>query len=545
MARIDITDDDEPQFGLLDMLFPARLLEQTDYTENPIVSHCERASAGTGRYIATRAFQLALVSAATFFIVSVLNHQFALVLLCIPCFVFMCVRYHLFVESRLLPIDMLSRDHMADLLLTDLGRTGLFLHFLLLNCWNFGLLVFVALPLLLFSPPVVATPDWLIEPWIAFLTLLTLFTQARLASIYQFTLEWEWFAGAPVNRFRPLISLGASLALGAAIIFIDACIVVPLNEHFSNASFIAFPLAICGVSALAFVCVFQRCRRLHANATVWLGRNLDRAMSREDHGLAWPDMLLPSRWANPFKAPHGSLERMRRLDLLLDGFLYGAFFSSILMTSPVIGYFVFGISDFQNDFSWLYLASTIWPVFIMAAIGIYQGESLALEAHPIAPRRVRQALFGIGAASIAIAVAGAAIELLESRTGSVRATVGVFRNYLLNITYGLIALACGVNIAHRRRNSAGLPILFTTLATIAFLVIQSTSQAGAVLISHSVAIPMNLVTRFAVVLILSWLEPLASFICYWFMFKLTSHSLEKLWTSPAAKPALEQDITSS
>lgn len=234
-------DPNRLPFTPLDMLMPARLLKATSWRDNPLVVVATQHNK-TVHFCAMRLSEIflfafgALIPVHAFFFVEhferfvaefepgrlddrVLRFIPAYVPLLYPVFLFLLLRYRLWAGRALLHVRYLSRARMPELLLTNIGPIELFLHPLLTMCrsrtifygwgavWLLALAVDVAMGNQAWS--------WLLMyVWAAM--SLNLVALVWVAGIFQYVLEWMWFAGGQ-PRWRMIKSLAISFAIALAI----------------------------------------------------------------------------------------------------------------------------------------------------------------------------------------------------------------------------------------------------------------------------------------------------------------------------------------
>lgn len=457
--------EERPVLGWRDMLLPARLLDETKWRFDPLVIYGELRSRRLPRFIAIRAFEAVILAIAICTIVMGFKLWFGL-----PIVTFLIIRYHLYVNDQSMFIKALSRNRLEELMVTRLSDNEFFLHQFLIFCQSYRLVYGFLVMTLLFCLP---ARD---ESFIHLLYLFILMMQAWIAGVYQFTVEWKHFAGGRLNKLRGVISIIISLALVGLIQVVDWATIRALDmmhQEFS-AYFLLFlePLAFVATWVGAFALTFREGDKINKSATKRLRSRLDPEFGVSRYALRGFDFLFPWRWANPFKNRAKSLNSINRMGSLEDAVFYGAVFSILLMICNMVG-------DRLAESRWIMVPFTTWIstrfreaglVFVIAAVGIYQGLLLAKGKRPVAAPRMNQALFWIGISTVAITVVPAGYELF----GHVRVSaMAVIHGYIVNIAYGLAALACGVLIAERPRRLliillAAIGILFTQLLTFLF-----------------------------------------------------------------------------
>ncbi|MEN6625766.1 MAG: hypothetical protein ABFD69_06005 [Candidatus Sumerlaeia bacterium] len=236
-----VNEETPRPFTPLDMLMPARLLKATDWRDNPLVVVATQHNK-TVHFCAMRLSEIflfafgALIPVYAFFFVEhferfvaefrpgrlddrVIRFIPAYVPLLYPVFLFLLLRYRLWAGRALLHVKYLSGARMPEILLTNLGPDELFLNPLLTMCrshtifygWGAVWLLALAVDFALGNK----AWSWLLMyVWVAM--SLNLVALVWVAGIFQYVVEWMWFAGGR-PRWRTIRSLAISLALAVAI----------------------------------------------------------------------------------------------------------------------------------------------------------------------------------------------------------------------------------------------------------------------------------------------------------------------------------------
>ncbi|MEN6625764.1 MAG: hypothetical protein ABFD69_05995 [Candidatus Sumerlaeia bacterium] len=241
-------------FTIGDMLLPATLLEDRNWRDNPLVLYSERRARRPVRFLLTELLELVLVGclalmAAHIFYTVIrikgvpvrdwhrwfltddgLNRTFVFPENLMPYFyggfIFLLLRYHLFVNDQSNHMKNLSRGRLGELLVTHLGRDEFFLHHMLIFCQRYRVIVGWAAVWAVFIAADVLSGGWVwVEPEIYAWLFMTLYLVliVWIAGVYQYVTEWKWFAGGRGRKwstiaglfFSMFLSLGMALTLAA------------------------------------------------------------------------------------------------------------------------------------------------------------------------------------------------------------------------------------------------------------------------------------------------------------------------------------------
>ncbi|MCE5230992.1 hypothetical protein LLG95_15545 [bacterium] len=524
------TENGRPILRFMDMFFPDRLLDRTGCSDNPLVNYIGRLSATRSRYITNRLFQLCLLLFVVLTYTPFVHKGFFLPILSIPFFSFVALRYHLFTRNHYAVIKLLSSDRVPELLLTELGDDELFLHFFLLHCRKLGWLVGI-IPLWSLALMPTLSMDLLGEAMAILFLFSLIFIQTKIAAAYQFALEWKWFAGRPQNKAHAAFSNAISIVFAVLILFANICIETSLK---SSVEAILLPVMIALAMSAALLFIVPYIRRIHENATAWAGRCIERRLIPEAYRVRALDLLYPRRWVNPFSHRADHLPAGKKFGLVMDGILYGVFFSIVLFVFTILGYYITNNDQFNHDYTPIALASILLPMFILIATGIYHGESIAMEERPMRPDRIQRTLSRLGVVAIAVAAMSRGLDPVGAPSDYLQLFIGFFNNYVLNVTYCLIAMTCGVTIASQRRYLANLSLVAITIYAATFLAVYKVSDVGAAAVRHSINMSFDIlgyilgglpgIKNFS-----RLLEILAPLACYWIIFKLSLPTLRKLY----------------
>ncbi|MEN6625765.1 MAG: hypothetical protein ABFD69_06000 [Candidatus Sumerlaeia bacterium] len=250
-------------FTPLDMLMPARLLKATDWRDNPLVVYSQRRGRRVWRFVLTRLFEIVLLALAALIVAvpfaffqdrdalvktlpgkalmrstsnpvvtlpqpitapSATMNNLNLVLLQLPAIwlamIFLLLRYHLLINDQSNHMKNLSRERLAELLLSQLGSEEYFLHHFLMFCHRYRVLVAwgVVWGVAIGADILMGEVRWVqggMYTWLIATLNMVLFTW--VGGVVQYVTEWKWFAGGAARRWRPVLSLAFSLAVAAAI----------------------------------------------------------------------------------------------------------------------------------------------------------------------------------------------------------------------------------------------------------------------------------------------------------------------------------------
>lgn len=242
-------------FTPLDMLMPARLLDETDWRGNPLVVYSQRRARRPLRFILTRLLELLLIASFALLVAwcfyDVLENRQTVpvsrwfeVFLSTPydttlypysalprsrflipedaigwllaCSTFLLLRYHLHMNDQSNHLKTLSRARLGELLLTHLGNDDYFLHHFLMFCRHYRVLVaWAAVWGVFMATDMVSGGIIWFQPDIYARLLMTLqiILMVWVAGVAQYAIEWRLFAGRDLKFWRKLLSLAISLAL--------------------------------------------------------------------------------------------------------------------------------------------------------------------------------------------------------------------------------------------------------------------------------------------------------------------------------------------
>lgn len=263
-----------PTFRLRDMILPDGLLERTRWRENPFIIYSERRARQPRHRIFMRLFELLLI----FWCYQIIRHLMperatslswfhnpsALLMLSeyyheptvwstlsdfylpipIAIFTFLLLRYHLMINNPANYIKKLSRDNLAEFMLTDLCGEEYFLQLFLSFCRSYRA------PIAWAAIAAVGTFvkhdrfDTAEETFNVAVGTLNIVMLTWIASLGQFAIEWKWFAGGGRARhLRPFLSVFVSIVFAAAIAWVSLALI-------SESEFAAI-LPICVVTWIA------------------------------------------------------------------------------------------------------------------------------------------------------------------------------------------------------------------------------------------------------------------------------------------------------
>ncbi len=240
-----------------DFLFPQRLLDETDASDNPFVTHSRRR---LGRWWRTA---LRLVMLATLLFIgwhlmlpayeteSELNAlargnpwgvrirslpQGGLALLLwmplfaplgalmyfavVGFFAFLLLRYHLFVNDQSHHLKSIGRDQLEHLLLSRVGPNEYYLHHFLLFCLRYDVIVGWAALMLGTSAVYMLSGGWMwVEEayWRPTALTLGIVLLTWVAGVFQYVMEWRVFAASRYSYLRLAFSVPISVLAALAI----------------------------------------------------------------------------------------------------------------------------------------------------------------------------------------------------------------------------------------------------------------------------------------------------------------------------------------
>lgn len=322
--------DDRP-FRLRDMFFPEKLLERTNWRDDPLVHYRDiRASRGT-KFILTRLLELILflygAAVISFpfknfhlpvpflelmpgdyrdgFSGDILHYLFGIRFVQIYqfmihlVFVYLLLRYHLLINDQSNHMKTLSREKLGELLLTRLGNNEYFLHSFLLFCLRYRVLVAWAAIWAVTLGLDALTQGY---TWIQLKTLgrvvatLNIVMFTWVLGVYQYVTEWKWFAGGHRRALRKVYSLLHSLLLSAIALAVIAPWLLMKNifEGFTVAGTIF-------VLPIAIAVTYLKGRKMNAMATEWLAaRYHGESVEFANQWIKPFDPFSPWRWKSPF-----------------------------------------------------------------------------------------------------------------------------------------------------------------------------------------------------------------------------------------------------
>lgn len=497
------------RFSLRDMIFPARLLDATDWRNDPLIAYSERRSRRPLRFVATRLFEIVLFALALACFVPVvmrgpIGHIAAIVFF--PAFVFLLIRYHLFVNDQSMFIKALARNRLEELMLTRLGKNDFFLHQFLMFCRSyrtvFGFLILTLLFAIACIPGVkvrIAGATFFMPRLPGFITLLMLFAimfQVWIAGVYQFLLEWKWFAGGRLSRMRGVLSMAISVALTAMILAIDYMIASTIRAEISALeNFFSAQVVFGAIWIIACGLVYVQGCRIHADAMERLRNRLDPLFSREPFTLKARDFILPWRWFGASEEARSSVRLWTKLQILAKSLVYGLLLAMLvyiaLRNSNVV---TIRWSEF-----FAYAGYLAGPAFCLFVVGSYHGQVIASEERPIAQSRLKPMLMWLGMLAIGVDVAVCYFEIRAfhlywryqeyPRFSEITALI----RYFEYITFGVASIACGVLVEMRCGTTAHRLMLIGAMA-ILYIVMKSILEPGRNwLVSMFVALSLYLV----------------------------------------------------
>lgn len=232
-----------PTFTLRDMILPEPLLERTGGGGNPFLVHGQRRARRPRHFIFMRLLEVLLIFWC-FQIIRYLSpiqasmlapdiviaapsptlYLFPLSRFYLPIpiaiFTFLLLRYHIMLNNHANHIKKLSRDNLAELMLTDLGGQDFFLHPFLHFCRSYRVpIVWAAVAVAACIVKFYEGPfHWSDYIFVVIAGTFNIVMLTWFAAIGQFAIEWKWFAGGGrLRHLRPFSTLFVSAMLAAAI----------------------------------------------------------------------------------------------------------------------------------------------------------------------------------------------------------------------------------------------------------------------------------------------------------------------------------------
>ncbi len=235
-------------FRLRDMLLSGPLLERTGADVNPFLVYAGRRARRPWRFVFMRLFEGLLVfwcyqiirhlsaEQASELIpsdseIAFINSSWTVNLLFvagfylpipIAVFTFLLLRYNLMANNVANHIKKLSRENLAELLLTDLNGEEYFLQLFLSFCRSYRVpIVWAVVAVAACTAKFLSgLPGfrWTDSVFVVVVGTLNIVMLTWIAAVGQFALEWKWFAGGGRARhLRPFLSVSVSGVLAAAI----------------------------------------------------------------------------------------------------------------------------------------------------------------------------------------------------------------------------------------------------------------------------------------------------------------------------------------
>lgn len=226
------------------MLLPGPLLERTGAGDNPFLVYAGRRARRPWRFVFMRLFEGLLVFWCYQIIRNLTPLQATIMIpfgmgafqpdaltyllpltgfylpIPIAVFTFLLLRYNLMANNVANHIKKLSRENLAELLLTDLNGEEYFLQLFLSFCRSYrvpiawAVVAFSACLAYFYNRPLV----WTDSIFVVAVGTLNIVMLTWIAAVGQFALEWKWFAGGGRARhLRSVLSVSVSGVLAAAI----------------------------------------------------------------------------------------------------------------------------------------------------------------------------------------------------------------------------------------------------------------------------------------------------------------------------------------
>lgn len=239
---------------LIDLLFPSKLLEKSNYSENPLLIYSLHRSKQWSNISLKLSFEAVLIFlGASYFLgleynqtfhrfswnvpinlnnITYFGHYFAL-----PILSFLMLRYHLYINDHSHHIKSLRYNQLEQLLLSRLDSTDYFLHHFLYFCHRYRVfIVFTAFVCIGFIKPFFEVKQSCFESYFydkitdaLFVVLMT-----WIMGVFQYVWEWHRFAGKKLCFWNKIQSVLLSLLLSFGIMIIIYILIESFNRSYNG-----------------------------------------------------------------------------------------------------------------------------------------------------------------------------------------------------------------------------------------------------------------------------------------------------------------------
>lgn len=496
-------------FRLRDMVMPEKLLERTNWRDNPLIVYSERRAKRPVRFVLIRFLEIVLLYCWASIISFPFSHYLSGFLFfgfmrgdfisydysrspglvpSTPAYsfvttfilIFLLLRYHLLINDQSNHMKTLSREKLGELLLTRLGNEDYFLHHFLLFCLRYRVLIaWAAIWAVTISIDVITMGlTWIdVETLWRAVATLNIVLLTWVMGVYQYVTEWKWFAGGRGRALRIAYSLLFTAVLSAIVLGASApwfWLGIRSPERLSLIGlFVALPAAV------TVTCL--KGRRMSAIAAEWLvARYQGKSIEFTPKWLRPLDPLSPWRWKSPFSPLIcGEKSRVPGFRLFLKCLPYSIllfamfdYFRVLQHSSPVMQH---------ASYSW----RLNWALhsFVVCTIGIWIGFWFKTEAtHGNGRSMYLRALWWIGMSWLALYVLynyrliwNASLDYNGAGSGINNSTIYLITSTISNYVEWMIYLLFGfaVGALAPKRKSKSLPadfLTFVALCSIFFFV---------------------------------------------------------------------------